>query len=204
MARLSQELEAAFLSPDRVEPVTLADILTLSGERTFGLFFIMLSLPSALPVPAPGYSTPFAIVILILSIQLILGKTTPWLPSRVLKAAVALPRAQAILKNGIPWLRRIEFFTQPRLATVCTSMVGRIVIGSCITLMATSMLIPIPGTNTLPAIGIFVCGFGLLEDDGLISLAGLLVCLLASAVSLSVLYAIYYGGSNLIDWIKDL
>nr|WP_245894793.1 exopolysaccharide biosynthesis protein [Nostoc cycadae] len=35
-------------------------------------------------------------------------------------------------------------------------------IGIAIALMSISMMIPIPGTNILPAMGIFVTGFGLL------------------------------------------
>jgi hypothetical protein len=46
-------------------------------------------------------------------------------------------------------------------------------LGIAIALMGISMMIPIPGTNTLPAMGIFVTGFGLMEDDGAISLGGL-------------------------------
>jgi hypothetical protein len=34
------------------------------------------------------------------------------------------------------------------------------------------MMIPIPGTNNLPVMGIFVTAFGLSEDDGAISLEG--------------------------------
>ncbi|BBD57245.1 hypothetical protein NIES2109_00100 [Nostoc sp. HK-01] len=51
-------------------------------------------------------------------------------------------------------------------------------IGIAIALMSISMMIPIPGTNTLPAMGIFVTGFGLLEDDGAISLGGLVLSLM--------------------------
>ncbi len=45
------------------EDLTLGDITTAVGERGFGILFVLLSLPSALPVPAPGFSTPFGVVI---------------------------------------------------------------------------------------------------------------------------------------------
>ena len=69
--------------------------------------------------------------------------------------------------------------------------------------MSISMMIPIPGTNTLPAIGIFVTGFGLVEDDGAISLAGLVLCLLGATLSISILVAVIWGGSSLLDVIKE-
>nr|WP_229642853.1 exopolysaccharide biosynthesis protein [Waterburya agarophytonicola] len=64
---------------------------------------------------------------------------------------------------GLPWVKRIEKITKPRLAYLCTSIPGKIILGCAIALMSISMMIPIPGTNTLPAIGIFVTAFGLLE-----------------------------------------
>jgi hypothetical protein len=55
----------------------LADILLLAGERTFGSLLVILSLPRALPVPTPGYSTPFGVLISLLAIQLISRDKTP-------------------------------------------------------------------------------------------------------------------------------
>lgn len=76
--------------------------------------------------------------------------------------------------------------------------------------MSISMMIPIPLTNTLPAIGIFVTGFGLLDDDGAISLAGLTICLVSGAITSTILYLLVrfgFEGMTLIveaakDWIK--
>ena len=71
MTKLSAELQRYFLDAPSLTPtaheadaarvatnggdVTLNELLTLGGERTFGFLFVLLSLPSALPVPAPGY-----------------------------------------------------------------------------------------------------------------------------------------------------
>jgi len=49
------------------------------------------------------------------------------------------------------------------------------------------MLLPIPGTNTAPAFGIFLIGFSLLEDDGLMLLIGIAASLVALAISLAVI-----------------
>ncbi|NEP28671.1 exopolysaccharide biosynthesis protein, partial [Moorena sp. SIO3I6] len=83
MAKLSVELQRYFFEEEQEPQVRLADILTLAGERIFGFIFVILSLPSALPVPAPGYSIPFGIVILLLAIQLIVGAKRPWLPKKI-------------------------------------------------------------------------------------------------------------------------
>jgi hypothetical protein len=77
-----------------------------------------------------------------------------------------------------------------------------VTIGIAIALMGISMMIPIPGTNTLPAMGIFVTGFGLMEDDGAISLGGLVLCLMGGILSASILIALFVGGTSLLDLIK--
>ncbi|MBE9127498.1 MULTISPECIES: exopolysaccharide biosynthesis protein [unclassified Coleofasciculus] len=203
MARLSVELQRYFLEEERPPQVKLGDILALAGERIFGFLFVILSLPSALPVPAPGYSIPFGIVMLILAVQLIWGAKRPWLPERMMNNTMKLETVQGVVKGGIPWLRRIEAIARPRLPYICTSLPGRVAIGIAISLMSISMMIPIPGTNTLPAIGIWVTGFGLMEDDGAISLGGLVLCVMGGILSISILLAVWFGGTSLLDWIKD-
>lgn len=204
MAKLSTELQSFFLEEERPSQVTLSDILTIAGERLFGFLFVILSLPSALPVPAPGYSTPFGVLLFLLAMQLVFGKKRPWLPNKMLNYPMKLETVQGILKAGLPWLKRIEAITRPRLTYICTTLPGRVFIGCAIALMATSMMIPIPGTNTLPAMGIFVTGFGLIEDDGAISLGGLVLCVMGLILTSSILFALWFGGTSLLDILWDM
>ncbi len=202
MAKLSVELDRYFFQEERSSDVKLIDILELAGERIFGFLFVILALPSALPVPAPGYSIPFGILMFLLAIQLIGGSKIPWLPEKMMKGSMKLETIQKFLKKGNPWLKRIEALTRPRMTYICASTLGRIFIGIAIALMSVSMMIPIPGTNTLPAIGIFVTAFGLQEDDGFISLGGLVICLLAAVLSTSIIMVAIWGGTSLVDLIK--
>jgi hypothetical protein len=202
MARLSHELQRYFFDEERTAKVTLAEILLLAKERIFGFLLVILSLPSALPVPAPGYSMPFGGLIFVLAVQLIFGAKIPWLPQKMLNHPIKLETVQKFLKAGNPWLQKIEAIARPRLSYICTTVPGKVTIGSAIALMGISMIIPIPGTNTLPAIGVFVTSFGLLEDDGAISLGGLVICLIAAISSISILIAVFWGGSSLLDLLK--
>ncbi|NJK34199.1 MAG: exopolysaccharide biosynthesis protein [Oscillatoriales cyanobacterium SM2_2_1] len=226
MATLSSELETFFFENDRWLPsetsgltqpsenplqnevpkdqikVTLGDLLDLAGERAFGFLFVLLSFPSALPIPAPGYSVPFGFAMLLLAGQLLVGKSEPWFPRSWRNQGFAVNKVRQVLKMGLPWLRRIESISRPRLTQVCTSLPGRSGIGLAIALMSISMMIPIPGTNTLPAMGIFVTGFGLLDDDGVISLGGLALCVCGFILTSSILLAIAFGSSSLLDIIK--
>ncbi|MDY7022894.1 MAG: exopolysaccharide biosynthesis protein, partial [Cyanobacteriota bacterium] len=166
MSKLSVELQRYFFEEERDPKVTLADILDLAGERVFGFLFVLLALPSALPVPAPGYAAPFGFVLFLLAVQLMMGAKRPWFPKGWLRRPIELEKVQGFLKKGLPWLQKVELVSRPRLTFICTSFPGRFIIGLAIALMSISMMIIIPGTNTLPAIGIFITGFGLLDDDG--------------------------------------
>ncbi|MGF1460017.1 MAG: exopolysaccharide biosynthesis protein [Leptolyngbyaceae cyanobacterium] len=203
MARLSVELSNFFFDESRAEQITLGDILNLAGERTFGFLFVLLALPSALPIPAPGYSTPFGIVMFLLAVQLIAGRERPWLPHGWKQKGFGLAQVQGVVKGGLPWLERIEVLSRPRISMVCTSRWGRAILGIVIALMSVCMMIPIPGTNTLPAIGVFVTGFGLLDDDGFISLIGLTICLLAGSLVIVILFAGVQGGSAALKFILN-
>ena len=203
MAKLSVELNRYFFEEDRNAQVTLADILSLAEERIFGFLFVILALPSALPIPAPGYSIPFGIAMFFLAFQLVLGHQRPWLPAKMMKGSMKLETVQGIVKKGIPWLQKVERLTKPRFAYICTSLPGQILLGSAIALMSVSMMIPIPLTNTIPAIGIFIIGFSLLEDDGLISIFGLFICSVGFTITSSILIFGVTAVKAVIDLIKE-
>ena len=203
MAKLSVELNRYFFEESRSEKVKLSEILTLAGDSIFGFLFVILALPSALPVPAPGYSIPFGVGMFVLAFQLILGRDFPWLPAKILNGSMSIEKVQSFLGKGLPILRFFEALTKPRLSYICNSSVGRILVGLAIAFMAVLMMIPIPGTNTVPAIGIFVTGLGLVEDDGLISLLGLFICAVGATISISILVGVIWGGSSLIDILKE-
>lgn len=83
------------------------------------------------------------------------------------------------------------------------SVLGRIVIGCAIVLMFFLMMIFIFGINILLVIGIFVIGFGLLDDDGFISLGGLVFCLIGVILSGLILVFGYEVVKSVIELIKN-
>ena len=169
------------------EQVTLEELLAIAGDRTFYFLFLLLALPSALPVPAPGYAAPFGIVIFLLALQWMRGKHQPWLPVSWKRQGIQREQAQKLIKAGLPWLQRIETLSRPRLAWVCQPGPFHWIIGLAILLMSISMVMIIPGTNTLPAMGIFVVSFGLLDDDGAIVLGGLTLCVMGAGLTSLIL-----------------
>ncbi|AFY71707.1 Exopolysaccharide synthesis ExoD [Thalassoporum mexicanum PCC 7367] len=203
MARLSVELQRFLFEEKRPERITLESLLELTEEKIFGFLFVILAIPSALPIPAPVISSVLSMPLFLLVMQFIWGAKKPWLPRRLSQGTISLNQAQKFAKAAIPWLQRFETFLRPRLIYVCTSIGGRLLVGMAITLMSMSMMVILPFTNTLPAIGIAIIGLGLTEDDGAVSLFGVVFCLFAGFTSATVIYAWFWGGSHAIDWLKN-
>lgn len=182
--------------------LTLGEVFKRIGDRGFGLLLIILSLPSALPVPAPGYSTPFGIVIAVLALQMLAGRSSPWLPARAAGTKLHGKFIDGMLGFFSKFFSKVEFLIRPRLLWV-GSRAGRAFLGALVLIMACLMIMPIPLTNTFPAFVIFLTGIGLTEEDGLFSLFAGLLGVLATALYAVVVYFTIRFGLEGIDMLKE-
>ncbi len=188
MQNLSLELEYLINVADS-EGINFGELLDLLSLRGFGILLVLLSLPSALPIPAPGYSSPFAFLIILLDLQIIAGRNSPVIPQRIHRKKLSVKMVALIQKRGIPFLRLIERFSRPRFGGLAQRRLARLVLGLVILPVATVMMIPIPGTNTIFSGAILLMGIGLANDDELFMLGGALVGLAAAAAVIALLIA---------------
>ncbi|MBB5021237.1 exopolysaccharide biosynthesis protein [Desulfurispira natronophila] len=193
---LSQDLH--YILAHEGEFLTLNQILDRLGSRSFGLLAILFSFPSALPVPAPGYSVPFGIILMLLGIQVALGKSKPWFPRRILQWRITALRSQKLLAQASRFFARTEALVRPRMLWLTRSWV-RPVSGTVIMTMAFLMLFPIPLTNTAPALVIFLCGVGMSERDGLFLLGAVIMGVLAAAFYATIILAFVLLGPQALE-----
>ena len=167
---------------------TYGKVIDEIDQHGMAVILILFSLPSALPIPAAGYSTVLSIPLFIIGFRLLLGYNTLWMPTAWRNRPFRPEQFSRKLIDGM--LRLIQFgeqWTKPRLVSFARSRWIRVVIGVLIIVLACSMLLPIPGTNTAPAFGIFLIGFALLEEDGVMLLVGIAASLVALAISLGII-----------------
>lgn len=199
---LSASLDALLTSADG-KSLTFDHVLSGVGEKAFGLLLVILSLPSALPVPAPGYSTPFGILLAILSVQMILMRKNPVLPAFARKRDLSFSTAKKLFSAANAFLRRIEVFIHPRMKWIgkpaSLSAVGWLTL-----VMSCLMILPIPLTNTFPAMIIFLVGVGLTEEDGVIVLIGAAIGVLAVAFYAYLIYLVATYGVDGVLQLKDI
>lgn len=163
-SNLSSDLHDLLERSER-DGLRLGDAFDGVGEKGFGLLLVVLALPSALPLPAAGYSVPFGIALALLSFQMLSGKTVPVLPGFVRKLELKGGFARKMLEAAQWFFNKMEHLIRPRMRWIGTKP-GRMLMGVIVLLMATLMMIPIPTTNTAPAMVIFLIGVGLSEEDG--------------------------------------
>ncbi len=198
---LGRTLEKTLLTDDPRGP-SIGEITEAVAEKGFGLLLIVLSLPSALPVPAPGYSTPFGIVIGLIALQMILGRQTAWLPRKLTTTRIKPEIAKKMLGTASGFLKRIERFIKPRQRWI-RSRSGQAALASVIFIMACLMILPIPLTNTFPAMVIFLIGIGLSEEDGLLAILAFFIGCLAVLLYAGIVYVFLTEGPSAIEAIKD-
>lgn len=179
--------------------------MVLLGDRGYGLLLVMLSLPSAMPVPAPGYSTPFGVALVLIGLQLLVGKKVPWLPQWVLDRPVSPNLGRKMLAFAGGFFARLEHLIRPRLAWAF-SPAGSSGAALLLLVMALLMIAPIPLTNTAPAAVIFLIGIGLVEKDGVVLGAALLLGVVALLLYLAAFYLIFHFGlegvGELKEWVR--
>jgi len=184
--KLSEIINSIF-STSR-EETSVGELVTELDNHGMAIVLILFSIPSALPIPAAGYSTLLAIPLFFIGARIIAGYNTVWLPEFLLKKKFSPAKLSQAKDKMLKLTSFMEKFTKPRLNYVVQSKVSFRLIGLLILLLACSMLLPIPGTNTAPAFAVFILGFGLLEKDGFIIIAGLLASVVALCISLAIIF----------------
>lgn len=182
--------------------LSIHEVTGAVGEKGFGLLLMVLSLPSALPVPAPGYSTPFGIVIALIALQMIQGRQAVWLPEKLGNLRIKPSIAGAMLGSASKFLAKVERFIRPRQLWI-RGRSGQAGLALVIVIMACLMMLPIPLTNTFPAMVIFMVGVGLSEEDGLLAIGAFGVGLLAILLYTGIIYILITQGPETIYQFKN-
>ncbi|MBL0218327.1 MAG: exopolysaccharide biosynthesis protein [Myxococcales bacterium] len=142
--------------------LTVGELVDKAAEGGFGFLVGILSL---IAIPFFGLSTPFGLAIVLIGGQMMLGRSTPWLPKRARKRELKiemLDRVTTILAKRTRWIarstrRRWELAIRPRL----------IGLGIVLLALGLALPLPIPGSNLVFLIPLFIYSVGVLERDGM-------------------------------------
>jgi len=145
-----------------------------------GAVLFVLTLPVLLPLP-PGVSMLLALPLLMIALQIVLGRRTLWMPDALSRRPVDRAALVKLLHRVLPPLTRFESKVRPRLRFL-TGPVGARLVGLACTVIAVVLILPIPFANLVPAIALTMFALGLTRRDGLLILAGYGLMVLATVI----------------------
>jgi hypothetical protein len=168
-----------FADGDPAETIQLDDVLSGLEERAFGML-LFLSIPTAfIPGVAGVISGPLVVLV---GLQLLFGRNEPWLPGFLARRGPHR-RAMATFRNKLgPWLTRLEKIVKPRAAILLDHPIASAFTGLNLILQGVLLSLPIPFTNILFALLLFVFALALLERDGRLLVAAWIASGLAIVV----------------------
>ncbi len=193
--RFSQDIKV-LLKRLAEKSLSLGDILAETSERGFCLVIALLVLPFLFPMP-PGLTGPFGGACLLLSVQMIFGRRTPWLPQKIAKYRFPRSFALALLKNLRQVTRLVEKIARPRWFRIAENPYIWRLNGFCISWLTLLLISPVPLTNPIPTIGILILTVATIESDGLLMCIGYLFTALTTLFFGFIAYAIWVAPSLL-------
>lgn len=169
------------------DSIRIEDVITQLGHKSFASLMLVFSLISTSPASAiPGITAIVAAIVFILLAQMILGRTSVWLPDFITRRRMSTAK----ICKGISWLRKpvhfVERYLKPRLTFLFHRpwrWVPLLLLMGLTLFMPFMELVPTSGSIASAVIALFAAGY-LTRDGGLVLLSlGFLL-----AVPLAVMY----------------
>ena len=156
---------------------TLGSLVELFEEKSFAILFVLLLGVPALPLPTGGATHVFEIIAILLALQLIAGRDRIWLPERWCRLELAGERQRRFIAGLMKLIRRLERLSRPRLTFLFEHRLSNIVFGVLVIAGCAGAFLapPFTGLDTLPALGVVLLSLGVLLEDFLIVVLGIVV-----------------------------
>jgi hypothetical protein len=195
---LSQRLAqiVAEHGPDRL---TFSELAAQLHSRAWGGLLLIFAAINVLPLP-PGTSVFFALPLLIVSAQMVLGRASPWFPARLDRRGVT-KQLLAKLIDKMAWVEaRIERIFKPRMAALTGPAATRL-IGLVCFLLALVAAIPVPLFHVAPALAVVLFGLALIYRDGALVIAAAVAAALSIAVDALIIGSSVVALSYAASWL---
>lgn len=151
----------------------LKSVVESLGDRAFGPVLALSGLIMVTPLGAiPGMPIALAAVIISFSLQLLLGRETPWLPQTLRRIRFKQKSITSARERVEPILSFIDGAVRPRLPWASHIYVRKL--AAVFAIFIALLLIPlgaVPFGVAIPGLVLTLIGLGILARDGLLLLA---------------------------------
>lgn len=190
--RLSDQLEG-WLTGEHDKD--LGSLVHAFGDKSFAILLLLLLAIPALPLPTAGVTHVFELIAALIAVELIAGRREVWLPQRWRAVKLGGERQQRFLAGLMRLIRRMERHSRPRLRWIFARRATDIAFGvlAIVGTAAAFVAPPFTGLDTLPAFGVVVVSLGVLLEDALVALVGVVLGTVGVALELAVGAAALHG-----------
>jgi hypothetical protein len=150
---------------DPDEALTLGELLDRFSERSFGLFLLIVMLPTFIPIPVGMGAVSGALASLI-GLQFLARLQHPWLPRFLARREVHRYRLISFRDRMGRWLDRIERLTKPRNLVFLRHPIAHAFTGFMLVVLGVLLSLPLPLTNYPFGLVLLAFAFALIERDG--------------------------------------
>jgi hypothetical protein len=176
---------------------TLESLSKVFAEKSFAIVILILMFLPALPIPTAGLTHVFELIVMLLAVELMLGRRTIWLPRRWR----ARPLGRMMRTKALPLMvRRIRWFEhyfRPRLSNWLDHPFFLRFAGGLFFFLALAAFVAFPpgaGLDTLPSLAAVVMALSLILGDillfglgGLIAIVGVGLVIAAGGLTLQLI-----------------
>ena len=176
---LLDRLEGPVAHEGRTDVRTLVDTI---GKPQFGPLLVVVGLAGVTPLSAvPSVPSLLALCTALISVQLVFGRKTFWLPRFILDRHVTRGRLRTSTRLARKPARVVDHVLKPRFEFLTSGIATRLV---ALVVLLIAFAVPplelLPFAAALPSLAILAFGLGLIARDGLL----VFIALCISAASL--------------------
>lgn len=183
--------------------ITVEEIKDKMNRKAFASLMLFFSLPNLIPLPIPGISTILGTPLIILSLQFMRGKKTPWLPKWVGRKKISYEQTQKTIEYIVFYIKKIERIFKPRMTFMLEGIMEKLIAFLCLA-ASIIMALPIPFANWLPAMSIFIFSLAILEKDGLLAILGLFVFIFSITLTYKIIFTLLKGSFYFLDRVLSI
>jgi hypothetical protein len=171
------------------DKLSLGRVLKLFQTNGYGPLLLVAGLIIILPTGGiPGLPTVLGVSIILIAGQLVLGRSSPWLPRRLRNLKLKKRKFDKGADTIKPVTRKIDYILKARMSYLASGTAARFV-GLVFVVMA--LLLPItefvPFSDIVPGLAITSLALGLTARDGLFIIVGLIIAAIAVTGALYIL-----------------
>ena len=181
-------LDAIGYLAEKQDEVAVGDVVEALGSRGFGPFLIVMPLIDISPIGSiPGLPTAMAAVIMLIAVQMALGREHLWLPGVVRRRAVSSDKVRKAIDKTRGVARFMDRWFHGRLPALTR---GPFVRAAAVGVIALACAVPplelLPLATTAPMLAIAAFGLAITVRDGLLMIVATVLAMAAVGIGVGL------------------